>query len=356
MDQKICGRRFDHRPGSRRIMSLRITRDGRVGLDAGDGLGASQDLLKEFLSPILNLPSDLEDGYRFPCASQELVMTSDVFSVDPIVFPGGDIGRIAATGVINDLLASGAHVRQVSLGIYASEKLERSVLADCLGSFVHEVTTNGGAVVCGDTKVHADRNPELLLFATGIGVPWSRHRYDLTATCAGDDIFVTGPLGNHSLAVMSARNGLGFESVIASDARSLTQPIENIAQRHLIHSLRDLTRGGLVAGLWDGFKATALRWTVYEDDLPVERPARAAAEMLGLDPLALTNEGCMMITAPSKNRDEILRTLSTYDSTAGVRLIGAVGGPPTNGPLICSSSGVARFLPLPAGIGVPRLC
>jgi hydrogenase expression/formation protein HypE len=337
-------------------MTLHITRAGRIGLEAGDGLGASQDLLRDFLSPILNLPRDLEDGYRFPSVSQELVMTSDVFSVDPIIFPGGNIGKIAATGVINDLLASGANVRQVALGIYTSEKLERSVLAECLDSFAHEITTNGGAVVCGDTKVHADRNPELLLFATGIGVPWSGHRYDLAATCEGDDIFVTGSLGNHSLAILSARNGLGFESVIISDARSLTQPIEDLAKRHLIHSLRDLTRGGLVAGLWDGFKATALRWSVFEDELPVERPARAASEMLGLDPLTLTNEGCMMITAPSKNRDAILRTLSAYDSTAGACLIGAVGGLSSNGPLICSNTGAARFLPLPSGIGVPRLC
>lgn len=337
-------------------MSFHSVNTDRIGIAAGDGLGMSQELICDFLSPILNLPRDLEDGYRFPCDSQDLVMTSDGFTVEPLVFPGGNIGLIAATGVINDLLASGALIRQVSLGIYVSAELERSVLADCLKSFAYEVTSNGGAVVCGDTKVHTDCKPELLFFVTAIGVPWSNNRYDLSATCEGDDIFVTGALGNHSLAVLSAREGLGFESVIVSDTRSLTQPIVDLARQDLIHSMRDLTRGGLISGLWDGFKATSLCWSVNEDALPVEGSVQAAAELLGLDPLAMTNEGCMMITAPSENRNAILSTLTAHKSTEGARLIGTVGSAATVGPLIHTVRGDFRILPLPSGIGVPRLC
>lgn len=337
-------------------MSHHYGGDTVVGLDTGDGLGASAEFLREFLSPILKLPKDLEDGYRFTNDCKEQVVTADVFSVDPIIFPGGNIGGIAAAGVINDLLASGARVRQVSLGIYASAKLARSVLADCLDTFVQEITSQGGAVVCGDTKVHADRTPELLLFVTGIGAPWSSERYDLSATCSGDDIIVTGSLGSHSLAVLTAREGLGFEAVIASDVCSLTQPIADVAKRGLVHSLRDLTRGGLIAGLWDGFKSTTLLWSVFEEIIPVDRSVRAAAEMLGLDPLALTNEGCMMITAPFENRDLLLRALHAHDSTSGARVIGTVSGPTNIGPLIKSRAGDMRLLPLPRGIGVPRLC
>jgi hydrogenase expression/formation protein HypE len=284
-------------------------------------------------------------------------MTADVFSVDPIVFPGGNIGALAATGVCNDLLASGAHVTEVALGIYASADLATDVLTDCLESFYAVLAAQGAAVVCGDTKVHPDRCPDLLLFATAVGVAWSAHRFDLADTQDGDDIIVTGPLGDHAIAVLSSREGLGFESVVISDARALNNPIASLIEPGLVHSLRDLTRGGLLAGLWDGQAATGLQWTVQEAAIPVRRPVRAAAEMLGLDVLALTNEGCMLLTAAPADRAAVLEILQGAEHTSEATVIGTVSeATDAPGPLLVDGYGGRHLLLLPDGLGVPRLC
>ena len=329
---------------------------GKIGIEAGDGLGASSSLLAEMLTPILGLPSKLEDGHRLSGDYASLVVTSDVFSVDPIVFPGGDIGSLAACGAINDLAASGARLMYCTLGIYASAELERSLLQRCLSSFADLVRAEGAAVVGGDTKVHPELSPELILFVTAIGRSVSSSSFDLDATEVGDDIYVTGPLGDHSIAVLSAREGLGFESVVRSDAHPLAGPVLELAERELVHSVRDLTRGGLVAALWDAFGATGLTYGIRREDIPVGERTRAAAEMLGLDVLALTNEGCMLIIAPAINREHVLEVLRRHPETERAKVIGAVGSPSTVGPVVLADGEDAQVLPLPRGLGVPRLC
>lgn len=331
--------------------------DAQLGLEAGDGLGASAALIDAVIAPVLRLPDQREDGFRLVDRAGPRVVTSDVFAVDPLVFPGGDIGLLAAAGVCNDLLASGARITEVALGVYASSFLATSTLRACLDSFGSALDSLGASVVCGDTKVHSERQPELLLFATGLGVALSERRFDLADTLAGDDIIVTGPLGDHAIAVLSAREGLGFESVVSSDARPLNGPIEELIARNLVHSLRDLTRGGLVAAVWDGFVATGLGWAIDDEHIPVHRPVRAAAEMLGLDVLTLTNEGSMLITAPIATRDQILTVLRSWPQTAESAVIGTVTDRgDTSGPVLVGPRGTRRPITLPYGIGVPRLC
>jgi hydrogenase expression/formation protein HypE len=329
----------------------------RVGLAAGDGLGASGLLMDTVLEPALRLSGMREDGFRLAARDAELIITADVFSVDPIFFPGGNIGSLAAAGVCNDLLASGGVVSEIALGVYASAELETARLQDCLASFYAVVEPLGARIVCGDTKVHPSARPELLLFATGLAAARSQRRFDLADTQPGDDIIVTGALGDHAIAVLSAREGLGFESVVTSDAGSLHDPVARLISEGLVHSLRDLTRGGLTAALWDGYRATKLSWAVHEDALPVHRPVRAAAEMLGLDVLTLTNEGCMLVTCEPRHRGTVMHVLRSRPSTAEAAVIGTVRGEDADvGPVLIDSRGTARCLVLPHGIGVPRLC
>jgi hydrogenase expression/formation protein HypE len=329
----------------------------RIGIAAGDGLGASALLMDSVLEPILRLSGMREDGFRLATCDAERVITTDVFSVDPIIFPGGNIGSLAAAGVCNDLLASGADVREIALGVYASANLETATLRECLESFNALVEPLGAQIVCGDTKVHPSSKPELLLFATALGTALSKRRFDLADTRAGDDIIITGALGDHAIAVLSAREGLGFESTVTSDARPLHDPIAKLVAQDLVHSLRDLTRGGLTAALWDGYRATKLEWAVYEKAVPVHRPVRAAAEMLGLDVLTLTNEGCMLITCESEHRETVMEVLRSCPSTAEAAVIGTVREERDGvGPVLVGPLGGPRVLVLPHGIGVPRLC
>lgn len=329
----------------------------RIGLAAGDGLGASSKLMDSVLEPILRLSGMREDGFRLARRDAQRVITADVFSVDPIVFPGGNIGSLAASGVCNDLLASGARISEIALGVYASAHLEMATLRECLAAFNAVVEPLGAEVVCGDTKVHPSPKPELLLFATALGTALSKRSFDLADTQVGDDIIITGTLGDHAIAVLSAREGLGFESVVTSDARPLYDPIAKLVAQDLVHSLRDLTRGGLTAALWDGYRATKLGWAVYEEAVPVHRPVDAAAEMLGLDVLTLTNEGCMLITSGPEHREPVMEVLRSCPSTAEAAVIGTVREEANGiGPVLIGSLGVARVLVLPKGIGVPRLC
>ena len=328
-----------------------------VGLEAGDGLAASASLLDDLIAPALHLHPGREDGFWLSSRDGSRVVTADVFSVDPLIFPGGNIGALAAIGVCNDLLASGARPTEVALGVYASADLRLDVFRQCLESFRSVLEVHGAEVVCGDTKVHPDTQPELLLFATALGVAYSDRRFDLADTGPGDVIIVTGHLGDHTIAVLSMREGLGFESVVRSDAQPLMHPLTEIIQQQLAHSMRDLTRGGLIAALWDGFKANGLCWSVDEDLIPVRRPVRAAAEMLGLDVLSLTNEGCMLITTAARNQEEVLALLHSHPETANATAIGTVENDPTvSGPILRSREGVTRLIPALRGIGVPRLC
>lgn len=329
----------------------------RIGIAAGDGLGASSRLLDAVLEPVLRLSGTREDGFRLAATDTDRVITTDVFSVDPIVFPGGDIGSLAAAGICNDLLAGGARVTDIALGVYASAHLRTATLRECLASFNALVAPLGAQVVCGDTKVHPGERPELLLFATALGSALSERRFDLADTRPGDDIVITGPIGDHTIAVLSAREGLGFESVVTSDARPLHDPIADLIGRDLVHSLRDLTRGGLTAALWDGYRATKLCWAVFEEAVPVNRPVRAAVEMLGLDAFTLTNEGCMLITCPPEHRRTVLEILRSRPGTARAEVIGVVREEPDGiGPVLVRSTGAERPIVLPHGVGIPRLC
>lgn len=329
---------------------------GKLGLAAGDGLGDSSTILSEILAPILRLPAKLEDGHRVQTPAGAFTITTDVYSVDPIIFPGGDIGSLAACGAINDLTASGARMNYCTLGIYASAELEGAVFERCLTSFSELISNEGAHVVAGDTKVHPDPWPELLLVTTAIGTAVATSSFDLDSTVVGDDVYITGPLGDHTIAVLSAREGLGFESVVSSDAHPLSQPILELARRDLVHSLRDLTRGGLVAALWDMYKATGLALDITHAEIPVNERTRAAAEMLGLDVLALTNEGCMLMTAPAAHRTQILEELRSNETTKQGAVIGTVGAGPSFGPTSRHDDGGQRLIDLPGGLGLPRLC
>jgi hydrogenase expression/formation protein HypE len=330
-----------------------------VGLASGDGLGAATELLESVIYPRLRVSGGQDDGAWTPTlAGAWQVVTTDLFAVDPIEFPGGNIGKLAAAGCINDLLASGARARTLTVGLYLSAYLQRNVLGRMLDTFRTELDRAGAEVVCGDTKVHPGRDPLLLLAVTAVGEPIGDRRYALAEAVPGDLLMVTGPLGAHTIAVLSAREGLGFERVVRSDVQPLLGPIGALVERSLARCLRDLTRGGLVGALWEGARATDLLWEIDADAVPVDRDVRAAAELLGLDPLTLANEGTMLLVVPPAEAEEVLRLLRGHDATARTAVVGRIA-PAADGvgaAVVRDGEGSVKVLPYPAGIGIPRLC
>ncbi|MFD6194321.1 hydrogenase expression/formation protein HypE [Streptomyces sp. NPDC060275] len=333
---------------------------GPVGDAPGDGLGAMGELLREIVFPALRVTGEAEDAATVDVSGLKQALTTDVFSVDPLIFPGGDIGQLAVCGVINDLAASGARAEFLTVGLLMSASLDRGVLSRVLTSFGDQAADAGCRVVCGDTKVHQAPQPELIITVTALGTPFGSRSYPLTATRPGDLIGVTGPLGSHSIAVLSEREGLGFERITSSDVAPLIGPVEAVTKGVPIQSLRDLTRGGLIATLWDGARAAGGRWHIEEARVPVEQPVRAATELLGLDPLLLTNEGTLLFTVDPAHADEAVRILAGFPATAGTRIVGEVsaaqGGTPEPAVTMLTVAGQVKAVHYPHALGVPRLC
>lgn len=329
-----------------------------IGSDAGDGLAASQALLADIVMPALGVAGGSEDGAVIPeGVANASVVTADLYTVDPLEFPGGNIGTLAAAGCSNDLLAAGAHIRWVSVGLHLSAELDRAVLWRVLTAFRETLLPTGAVVLCGDTKVHDLTDPLLTMWVTAAGVPLGASTCGLGNARAGDELIVTGPVGGHSIAVLSAREGLGFERVVASDAQVMLPALREIVRRGLVRGLRDLTRGGLVGALWDGVTATGLSWEIDRAAVPVTEPVTAAASMLGLDPLALTNEGCLLMIVDSAHGEEVLHRLACHSVTAAAARVGrvvSIDGPPAA--IELQSTGIRQILSYPSGLGVPRLC
>ncbi len=334
------------------------TGDNLVGVAAGDGLASMHELLEAIILPALRAPADGEDGYWVPAiVGKHFVLTTDGYTVDPIEFPGGDIGRLAFCGAGNDLLASGAKLQQLTVSLFLSPHMTRDQLQRVLSSLGDLATAHGVHVVCGDTKVLPELKAGMLVSVTGIGEPLSARRYDLCETREGDVIVITGRLGAHSIAVLSAREGLGFEQVVKSDANYLLEPIAGALSSFgdAIHGLRDLTRGGLLAGLWEGSKSTGRCWQFNRDALPMQTEVAAACEVLDLDPMALTNEGVMLLTVHPSYADALVAYLRAFEKTSWAAKIGAVGGAETSGPRVLQLDPISD-VPYPSGIGKPRLC
>ncbi|MCL2468466.1 MAG: AIR synthase-related protein [Micrococcales bacterium] len=320
-------------------------------------MGATGQFVADIVVPLLGVDPELEDGFRTEpiSAPRGMVLTTDLFTVDPVQFPGGSLGTIAASGTINDLVASGARPVYATLGLLASETVDAQVLYRCLKDLADLFAENGVQVVCGDTKTHQYPEPMLVFSMSGLGIPVHEEPLSLSMAQHGDDLWITGPLGGHSIAVLSAREGLGFERGVVSDCIPLAHAVLPLVERRWIHAARDLTRGGLVAAAADGVRATGTAWLFQYEAIRVPIQVRAASEMLGLDPLALTNEGSMLVAAPPAHRAAIGDHLAQFPETAQAQVVGSVTAEPSHTAWL-ERDGTVLAMPLADGLGIPRLC
>ncbi|MEW1928745.1 hydrogenase expression/formation protein HypE [Streptomyces sp. NPDC088360] len=335
--------------------------DENVLIQPGHGAGGrlTAELLDTLVLPALGgRPEDpLEDAALVP-GEGELVVSTDSFVVSPLAFPGGDIGSLAVHGTVNDLAMRGALPLALTLAVIAEEGLPlgelRSVL-DSVGKAAHQV---GVPVVTGDTKVvgrgAADR---LFLNTTGIG----RRIPGLTPSAAGarpgDALLLSGPIGLHGTAVLSTREGLGFEADIASDSRPLHRLVRALAPLGgAVHSLRDPTRGGLAASLNEIAGSSGVGVEIAESSLPVPQAVAAACDLLGLDPLIVANEGCLVAFVAADAAETALTALRTYPEGAAAVPIGhCTAGPPGRVELR-TLIGARRVVDMPLGEQLPRIC
>ncbi|KPI19059.1 hydrogenase expression/formation protein HypE [Actinobacteria bacterium OK074] len=327
------------------------------------GHGAGGRLTEELLDGLV-LPAvgggagPLEDAALLPW-HPELVMSTDSFVVSPLFFPGGDIGSLAVHGTVNDLAMRGAWPLALSVSLIIEEGLPLAELRAVMESLGKAAADVGVPVITGDTKVvgrgAADR---LFINTTGVGQRHALLAPSAAAARPGDAVLLSGPIGLHGTTVLSTREGLGFEGDIASDSRPLHRLVRALTPLGAaVHVLRDPTRGGLAAALNEIARDSSVAVEIEESAVPVPGAVASACDLLGLDPLVVANEGCLVAFVDAGTTEDALAAMRSVAEGASAVRIGEVlpeGAPGrvTTRTLV----GARRIVDMPLGELLPRIC
>jgi len=334
--------------------------DDIILLAHGAGGGKSAELVRElFLAHFANaVLAQLGDAAVLE-AGGRLAFTTDAFVVAPLFFPGGDIGKLAVCGTVNDLAAMGATPVALSAAFILEEGLEMDILRRAVESMARAAREAGVPIVAGDTKVVPRGSADKLFITTsGIGLlPTERPLPAPERAAAGDVVLVTGTLADHGMAVMIHREGLDFTSEIRSDCAPLAGLVAALLDAVPdVHCLRDPTRGGLAAVLNELAASSGVCIEIDEECIPVSPDVRVACELLGIDPLHVANEGKMVAILPAEHADAALATLRNHPYGQHAALIGRVHPAPAARVPLRTPLGALRILDVPAGDLLPRIC
>ena len=336
------------------------SRPERILLAHGGGGRMMQQLIREVFVKALGAHGRAaeHDAAVFAAPGDRLAFTTDSYVVKPLFFPGGDIGKLAVLGTVNDLAMSGARPLYLSLGVILEEGLAISDLERIVGSIAAAARDCNVAVLTGDTKVvERGKADGIYLNTAGIGVIEHTLHIHPASVQSGDVVLLSGDVGRHGMAIMAAREGLEFETPIQSDCASLAPMVHDLLSAGIeVHCLRDLTRGGLATALNEIAATAQLGISVKEECIPVEESVRGACEMLGLDPLYVANEGRMVIFVPPAQADRALARLRQHAHGEAAAAIGRVTAQPQGSVSLTSRIGVPRILDLLSGEQLPRIC
>jgi len=320
-----------------------------------------QVFLKHLRDPLLLALEDgavLDDQRWLEPSDGRIAFTTDSYVVRPLVFPGGDIGKLAVCGTVNDLAMRGAIPRFMSVGYILEEGLSLQTLDRVVASMAQTAQAAGVRIVTGDTKV-VDRGSAdgVFINTAGIGTVPSGIEISATRAVAGDVILVSGAMGDHGLTIMTQREGLMFGGSLQSDCR----PLASLVQVMLrccpdIHVLRDPTRGGLASALNEVAEQSNVGIEINELAVPVHDAVRAASELLGLDPLYVANEGKLMAIVPDKHAQRVLGAMREHPDGAEAAVIGRVVASNPGRVVVETLLGTRRIVDMLAGEQLPRIC
>jgi len=332
--------------------------EGRVELAHGAGGRATGQLVRELFraawsNPVLDTE---DDAALVDLPPGRVVFSTDGHVVSPLEFPGGDIGRLAVNGTVNDVAMLGARPLWLSVGLILEEGLPLAVLARVVASVAEAAREAGVAVATGDTKVvERGKGDGLFLTTTGLGVvPPGRTPPSGRSARPGDVLLLSGPVGDHGAAVLSVREGLAFDGPIRSDTRPLGGLVEAMYAAASPHVLRDPTRGGLATALNEIAHQSGVGLTVDEAQVAVRAPVAALAELLGLDPLYLANEGQLVAACAPADAPALLAAMRAHPDGREATAIGHVEAEP--GVRLATRFGGRRPLRWLAADPLPRIC
>lgn len=337
-----------------------ISQYPQVLMAHGGGGRLMQQLIEQvfvsaFASPQLN---ERHDGAVLDPAGRRIAFTTDSYVVRPLFFPGGDIGTLAVNGTVNDLAMCGARPRWLSAGFILEEGLPIETLRRVVASMQVAAAAAGVEFVTGDTKVvEKGKGDGLFVNTAGVGILEHDRIIQPRAVRPGDAVLVNGDLGRHGMAILSVRQGLEFESPIESDCAPLADLVLALLAAGLeVHALRDLTRGGLTAGLNEIATTGGVQIDIDEAAVPVNEAVRGACEILGFDPLYVANEGRLVAFVPEAEAPRALEIMRGFSTGAGAVRIGTVTAGTPGLVTVQSRIGVRRVLDLLTGEQLPRIC
>lgn len=331
-----------------------------IVLGHGGGGQMTHDLIEHLFRPVFGTPAgSLTDAAVFSLPPGRVAFTTDSFVINPLIFPGGDIGSLAVHGTVNDLAMMGAKPLYLSVGFVLEEGLPLETLGQIVTSMAQAAASAGVQIITGDTKVvergHGDG---VYINTSGLGVVPAGLELHPRLIRPGDVLLVSGALGEHGIAIMSQRHGLDFDSPLLSDSASLVEVVQALltAVPAGVRALRDLTRGGLAAAVNEFAHSAGVGLEITEAAVPVRPLVLGACELLGLDPFQVANEGKFLAVVAPEAAEKALQTLRQHHLGAEAAVVGQVTAAHPGVVVGQTVIGGQRVIDLPAGLLLPRIC
>jgi hydrogenase expression/formation protein HypE len=336
-------------------------RDERINMAHGAGGKATQSLIEGLLAPAFasETLNELADAATIAAGESQIALTTDSYVVRPLRFPGGSIGELAVNGTVNDLAVSGARPLALSLSLILEEGLQSDVLRAEIDAIARAARAAGVEIVTGDTKVvergHADG---MYVCTAGVGLRDPRAHLSPAALQPGDRILLSGSIGEHGTAIMLARNEFELDAEIESDTRSLWPVVDALldAAGPELRCLRDATRGGVASVLNELARASSVAMIVREGAVPVRPEVAGAAEILGIDPMYVANEGKLVAFVAAEAAERALDAMRDVPGSELAAEIGEVRTEPPGMVLVETSFGGKRVMDQLVGDPLPRIC
>lgn len=344
------------------VCPIPLQRYPQVLMAHGGGGLLMRQLIEDMFLATFGPDSDWQhDAASLTLSGKRLAFTTDSYVVTPLFFPGGDIGSLSVHGTVNDLAMTGAQPRYLSLSFILEEGLPMETLWRVVRSIQAAAEQSHVRIVTGDTKVvDRGKGDGIFINTAGIGTFVHQRFIGPRSVQPGDAILVSGDVGRHGIAILSAREGLSFETTIESDSAPVASAVLDLIDRVCVHCLRDLTRGGLASALNEIALSANLHFQLDPTEIPVLEAVQGACELLGLDPLYVANEGRFVAFVPAAAAEQALACLRQYDQAA--QIIGHVLERPVQESLcsapvtLKSGLGAMRVLDLLSGEQLPRIC
>jgi len=337
-----------------------ISSSSIISLAHGGGGKLTHQLIENIFRPAF-YNAELEtqhDGAVFDIPFEKLAFTTDSYIVNPIIFPGGNIGSLAVNGTVNDLAMCGARPLYLSVGFILEEGLLMQTLWTIVQAMKNAADNAGVKIVTGDTKVvDKGKGDGIFINTSGVGIIEHSLKIHPESIQPGDLVLLSGDIGRHGIAIMAAREGLGFKSQIESDCAGFSNLVQNLIEANIqIHCMRDLTRGGLATALIEIAQTSKLSIKINEPEIIVNEDVKGACEILGLDPMYVANEGRFVAIVKEDNASRALEIMQKDPLGSQARIIGIVEQKPKEKVILKTKLGTSRMLDMLSGEQLPRIC